>query len=516
MNRWLAGGLAVLLLLPGIGALAAVSLRGGPEVTGPSGVRPTPQRAGETRTAPEPELQRFYDQELGWAPCDNDNDCARLTVPLDYADPAGDTIEIAVLRRRADSAEDRFASLVVNPGGPGASGQQYADDAAAFFRAPLLARFDVIGFDPRGVGESSPVDCLSDADLDTYLSGDPSPDDRAEERSFLRSVTTFSGGCSELTGEVLAHVSTIDTARDMDILRAALEEDTLLYFGASYGTKLGATYAMLFPDRVGRLVLDGAVDLDATGVEATLGQARGFQRAIDAYLDDCVATSPCFLGDTREAATAELVDLFDRIDRDPLPAGQRELTLGTALNGVIAPLYNRDYWFLLTNALKSAIDGDGTQLLLLADSYSTRRPDGTYASNILEANIAINCLDDPGTSSVAQVHRRIPAFEEASPVFGRAFAWGTIGCRGFTARSEQRLTNKNAEGAAPIVVVGTTRDPATPLEWAESMARRLSSAVLVTRDGDGHTAYNSDNACVDEALEDYLITGAVPPDGLAC
>jgi len=516
MRRWIAGGLVVLLLLTGIGSLAWISLRGGPETSGPAGVLPTPQRPGEARTAPEPDLQRFYDQRLDWSPCDNDNDCTRLTVPLDYADPTGETIEIAVLRRRADSDDARFASLIVNPGGPGASGQQYADDAAAYFREPLLARFDFIGFDPRGVGDSEPVDCLSDADLDTYLSGDPSPDDRAEERAFVRSVTTFSRGCTELTGPALSHVSTIDSARDMDILRAALDEDTMLYFGASYGTELGATYAMLFPDRVGRLVLDGAVDLEGSSVDSSLGQARGFQRAIDAYIDDCLGSGQCFLGDSKEAATATLVDLFDRIDASPLPAGDRQLTLGLALNGVIAPLYNRDYWFLLTNALKDALEGDGTQLLLLADSYSSRMPDGTFASNILEANIAINCLDDPTASTIAQVRERIPEFEKASPVFGRPFAWSTIGCRGFTARSDQKVTNRRAEGAAPILVVGTTRDPATPLEWAEAMAQQLSSGVLVTRDGDGHTAYNSGNACIDETLEDYLITGAVPDDGLAC
>ena len=316
---------------------------------------------------------------------------------------------------------------------------------------------------------------------------------------------------------VVGHVTTIEAARDMDVLRAALGEDQLDYFGASYGTKLGATYADLFPDKVGRLVLDGAVDVGLDSVSLSVGQAAGFERALTAYVDDCVESGDCFLGDTTADGLDTIAEVLADLDEDPLPTrDDRELTVGTGFLGVITPLYNRDYWYLLDQGLETALEGDGTTLQLLADAYASRNPDGSYADNSTEAIYAINCLDDPFAITVDEVPDFIPRFLEASPTLGEVFAWGLIGCADIQVESSEPARDIKAAGAAPIVVVGTTRDPATPYEWAVALADQLESGVLVSRDGDGHTGYNSGNECVDEALEDYLIAGTVPEDGLEC
>ncbi|WP_210503445.1 alpha/beta hydrolase [Nocardioides xinjiangensis] len=480
----------------------------------PSPTTPPPAAVTE---APDPSLADFYSQRIDWQPCERDEaqDCGFLTVPVDYADPAGDTIELALLRVPASGS--RVGSLVVNPGGPGAPGTSYAALGRQVFREPLLDAFDVVGFDPRGVGRSAPVDCLSDAELDAYLAGDPTPDTPAEQADHREAVLSFGEQCAEGSGPVVGHVTTTEAARDMDVLRSALGEEQLAYFGASYGTKLGATYAELFPERVGRFVLDGAVDVSLDARQLALEQATGFETALRAYVQNCLdSTDNCFLGDTVDEGMATISGLLEEIEQQPLPAGERELTVGNAFYGIITPLYNRDYWFLLSTALASALEGKGSALMNLADAYASRNPDGSYADNSVEANYAINCLDDPTSVPFAEVPSLFPAFEEASPTFGRVFAWGMTGCRGIEVTSREEPLTIRGEGAAPILVLGTSRDPATPLRWAVALAEQLESGVLVERDGDGHTAYNADNACIDTVVEDYLIDGVVPDDGTTC
>ena len=407
----------------------------------------------------------------------------------------------------------RVGSLVVNPGGPGAPGTSYAAAGGAVFREPLLQAFDIVGFDPRGTGRSAPVDCLSDSELDAYLSSDPTPDDAAEVADYKASVLSYGAKCVASSGPVLGHVTTIEAARDMDVLRSALGEEKLTYLGASYGTKLGATYAELFPDKVGRLVLDGAVDVSLDSTTMAIDQAAGFETALRAYVQNCLdSTDNCFLGDTVDEGLTTITDLLASIEEEPLPADDRELTVGNAFYGIVTPLYNRDYWFLLSTALASALEGKGSALMQLADAYASRSSDGSYADNSTEANYAINCLDDPTSVPFGKVPSLFPAFEEASPTFGRIFAWAMTGCRGVEVTSSEEPLDIRGEGAAPILVLGTTRDPATPMKWAEALSAQLESGVLVERDGDGHTAYNSDNACIDAIVEDYLIDGAVPDD----
>lgn len=510
----LAGGSA----LAGIAVLFGDDSEGGsssPSSSQPAVVVSTPPAPGATEP-PSPDLARFYSQSIPWEACD-DFRCGTLEVPIDYREAGGGTIELALVKVPATDPDARIGSMVVNPGGPGASGVSYAESADSVFRAPIRKHFDVVGFDPRGTGDSDPVDCLPDEAMTDFLALDPDPDDAAEERELLDGLDSFFEGCVANSDALVGHVTTAEAARDMDVLRAALGEATLTYFGASYGTKLGATYAELFPDKVGRLVLDGAVDVTLASREQSLGQAGGFETALRAFVDNCVQdTDSCILGDSVEEGLTTITDLLDRVDAQPLPTSDgRELSVGSAFYGIVTPLYNRDYWYLLSQGLSTALNGDGTTLMLLADAYASR-VNGQYLDNSTEAIYAINCLDDPYAIEPGQVEAQVPAFEKVSPTFGRLFAWGLVNCRGIQVESTEPPLDIRGEGADPILVVGTTRDPATPYEWAVGLADQLASGVLLSRDGDGHTAYNSDNACIDSTIEDYLIDGTVPDDGKSC
>ncbi|CUR60537.1 Tripeptidyl-peptidase B, Serine peptidase, MEROPS family S33 [metagenome] len=501
-------GVTALALLEGDGAGRAETPVHTPSPSGPPPAMPPTPRG----------LAAYYDQSLDWQPCDGDesHDCATMQVPLDYADPAGQTIELALLRVRAAAPDARVGSLVVNPGGPGGSGTSYAAAGKTVWGPALLNHFDLVGLDPRGVGDSAAIDCLSDDGLDAYLAADPDPETAADEAVLQRQLGELGSGCVAKSGALASHVTTVEAARDLDVLRAVLDQPRLDFFGASYGTKLGATYAQLFPRRVGRMVLDGAVDLSISRRELTLQQAVGFETALRAYVANCVDPGNCFLGATVDDGMARIQQFLADTEQSPLPTGgERMLTGGSAYYGLITPLYERRYWNLLSLSLRQAFDGDGTSMLLLADAYASRGPDG-YLSNTIEANYAITCLDDPASVPVSQVPAEVPAFERASPTFGAVFAYSLAGCSGSVARSTVKVPHDDAAGAAPLLVVGTTRDPATPLRWARALADQLSSAVLVTRDGDGHTGYHSGNDCVDSVIEDYLVDGTVPSDDVDC
>jgi pimeloyl-ACP methyl ester carboxylesterase len=516
---------AILVLGIGGGLVAALVTDDDPEPSSRSSESPSTEPSSDAPATSEPTgpagvvpegLEEIYAQQLDWAECGG-NECATLTVPVDYTEPDGDTIELAIERVPAGDQGNRVGSVVVNPGGPGAPGTTMAENASGYFRPELLGRVDIVAFDPRGTGESAPVDCLSDSDLDAFVAQDPDPEDAAEGEEAAANQQAFFDGCVASGEPVVGHVSTVEAARDMDVLRAVLGEEQLSYLGFSYGTTLGSTYAELFPANVGRFVLDGATDPTLDFRDNALSQAAGFQTALNAYVDDCVDGGDCFLGDDREAGLDTIENLLAEIDGSPLPtSGDRELTIGNAFYGVVTPLYSEQNWPLLDQALQEALDGNGDTLLLLSDLYGSRNAAGGYDDNSLEAILAINCLDDPSSIEPEDVPAEYPAFEEASPTFGRVFAWGLIGCRGIQVEAAEPTPEIRAEGAAPIVVIGTTRDPATPYEEAVALAEQLESGLLLTRDGDGHTAYNKGNDCIDEAVEGYLIDGTVPDDGTEC
>lgn len=477
--------------------------------------RPLETPTGED-PAPVDGLAEFYSQHVAWKSCRSDRLCATIKVPLDYADPDASSISLSLIKVPAGSTKQRVGSLLVNPGGPGGSGIEYADHADQYFGSELRQAFDIIGFDPRGVGESTPIQCLSDEKLDTFVASDPDPDTAREIDETDRLLTEFGQGCVDQSGELASHVSTVEAARDMDIIRAVVGDRRLSYFGASYGTFLGATYADLFPERVGRMVLDGAIDPSIDARETSLVQARGFETALRAYVGRCVDARDCFLGDTVNEGTARIRRFLDEVEAEPLRgSGDRELEIGNAVLGIWAPLYNEDYWPLLDSALEAAFQGSGAALLSLSDAYTSRGPNG-YLDNSLEALYAVNCLDHPEGIAVSEVPDRVAEFEKVSPTFGAIFAYGLAGCASWPIQGGSDAGPIDARGAAPILVIGTSRDPATPLEWAESLAAQLESGVLVRRDGDGHTGYKAGSSCVDEVVESYLVSGEVPSSDVDC
>ncbi|WP_238695311.1 alpha/beta fold hydrolase [Ornithinimicrobium flavum] len=477
-----------------------------------------PSTAPDAAPGPVPEgLDDYYSQPLDWSACEGAFECASLTVPVDYAQPDGATLDLALLR--VPAAGTARGSLVVNPGGPGVSGVDYARLAGPGFGPELLESYDVVGFDPRGVGRSAPLTCLSDAEMDEFIASDPTPDDAEEEARLEAQLEEFAQACVEAAPDLLGHLSTVEVARDLDVLRAALGDEQLTYLGASYGTFIGTTYAVLFPENVGRMVLDGALDPTLTAMELGLGQAEGFERATRAYAEDCVAGGSCPLGSDVESVLSTIGDLLDRLDSDPLPvtgdvAG--ELTEGWGLYGVIAAMYGQENWPVLTQALAQALDGDGTILMLLANFYLSRSSDGTYDGNTMQVIRAVNCLDRRGEASADLDEDAVLAqFEKVAPTWGRYLA-GDGACASWPVEAAETIEDYSAPGAPPVVVIGTTRDPATPYEWAVQLADTLDSGVLISFDGDGHTAYGRSNDCVDDAVHAYLLDGVVPQDGLRC
>jgi pimeloyl-ACP methyl ester carboxylesterase len=465
-------------------------------------------------------LVRFYTQKLSWRSCDNTFQCTTLTVPLNYADPTGPTIGLAVIRQPATDQSHRIGSLLLNPGGPGASGVDYVAGGNVVTSA-VAARYDLIGFDPRGVARSSPVECLTDPQMDTYVAMDPVPTTPQQVEQTQAENTFFAQQCQAKSGQLLPHIGTPDAARDMDVLRGALGDSKLYYLGKSYGTYLGAVYAEEFPQHVGRMVLDGAMDPSLTGAEMNLQQAAGFQEDAQLFVNDCVQHSDCPLGTDPRAAMAKLQSFLQGLQTHPLPGSDgRTVNQALGTTGVLVTLYDPNSWSYLRNALNQAINqGNGALLLQFADVYNDRGANGKYTDNQDEANIAINCVDHPDTATPAQVESTLPQYEQASPLFGAMLDWGNMTCDNWPAAPTTQPHRIQAAGAPPILVVGTTHDPATPYAWAQSLAKQLESGHLLTFDSSGHTAYDrgaSGSTCIDNGVDGYLLNGTLPPAGTVC
>lgn len=473
--------------------------------------------AAQTPTL-EPELAALYSQSVTWQPCRGDFECATVQVPLDYSDPSGERLEIALLRSPATSPGRRVGSLLVNPGGPGGSGVDFATvDTAA---SPALRQvYDIVGFDPRGVGLSSPVECVTDAELDETLNeGDATPDTPEEVAEALDGQQEFVTNCRERAGDLLPHVGTPNVARDLDIIRAALGDERLTYLGTSYGTTIGLEYAREFPTRVGRMVLDAALDPTRGWPELQLEQTAGLDTSLRRFAEWCVATG-CSLGTTTQQVLAVVDRVLEATDAEPLPTESRPLTQVLAFYGIIAPLYSPpDQGFpVLEVALAQADAGDGSTLLTLADLQLRRSADGEFAGNTYQgAFTAVNCLDLPHEADVADVQAAIPEFRQASPQMGELRAWSLLSCTGWPVASPGLAGPVRAEGAPPIVVLGATEDPITPYAWSVEVAEQLESGVLVTFESTGHSAYIKGSACIDAAVDAYLLDGVVPEDGLRC
>jgi pimeloyl-ACP methyl ester carboxylesterase len=456
---------------------------------------------------------------VNWSDCGGGFQCGSLLVPLDYSGKVAGTIALAVIRLPAADHAHRIGSLLINPGGPGAPGIAFARRAKTFIGASVRARFDVIGFDPRGVGQSEGVNCASGPDVDALLQLDFAPGTEAERLALAAGVKTFDEGCQRGSGRVLPFVSTRDAAHDMDLIRQAVGDEKLTYLGLSYGTLLGAMYASEFPTRVRALALDGALDPAATFDDVNRLQAQGFEQQLHAFLDDCAARPSCRF-DTGGDPLGAVSRLLTQVDQAPLPAtrvaGNRKLNHSLALLGIVTGLYSRArLWPRLETGLADAQRGDGSTLMQLADTYTERHDDGSY-DGILGANAAVSCIDQPTPRDPNAYETAARALEQVAPTLGRVTEYLSLLCAFWPVPAQGTGGSLSAPGAPPILVVGTTHDPATPYVWAQNMARQLGTGVLLTRDGDGHTAYGGGNRCIDRAVDAYLIDLVLPRPGTRC
>jgi pimeloyl-ACP methyl ester carboxylesterase len=439
--------------------------------------------------------------------------CGKLRVPLNYRNPSQKAIELFVIRVRLSGQTKRVGSLVVNPGGPGGSGVDAAVGLALTLPADLLRRFDVVGFDPRGVGLSSPVSCIPAELKDRGTALDPDARTESAYQAQVRLAKEISQSCLKKYGDELQHYNTEETARDMDLVRQGVGDDKLTYLGYSYGTRLGSVYAQLFPKRVRALVLDGAVDPVATEVQSAEAQASGFERAFGQFAAGCrTKGATCLIGPD-PAATLRRVLAKARANPIPGGSGNRKATAGNVLLAVISALYDQGDWNQLESALAEADGGSSSGLFELGDRYSQRNAQGEY-TNLLDANAVINCTDTNEKVSDATIRATVKAWRTKYPLFGTSLALGLITCQQWAA-PRLPLPKVRAAGAPPLLVIGTVNDPATPYRSAQVLARTLATARLLTWNGEGHTAYPK-TPCVTAAVDAYLISLKVPKNGTTC
>jgi pimeloyl-ACP methyl ester carboxylesterase len=427
----------------------------------------------------------------------------------DDARPELGTVGLALTRHKATGR--KIGSLLTNPGGPGESAVGWLKRAYSSFPSSVRARFDLVTFDPRGVGLTAPVRCLSTPELDTYFHLDPVPDTAAERSALVAGNRKLAAGCAKRSGRVLPYVNTQVVAQDLDRVRQAVGDRTLTYLGYSYGTAIGAAYLDQFPTRVRAMVLDGALDPAMTWDGFLRGQSKGFDTALAAFLADCEKTRCPF----REAVSGDLTAAFDalaaRVDRQALPGdGRRTVGPDEFTLGVGAGLYSRrNGWPAIAQALADAQEGSGELLLALSDSYLER--EGGQYNNLTEANFAVNCVDRPWPRTAEPYFDLAAEVARTSPRFGPAIALSGLGCMAWGTPSTGRPHPVTGAGSPPVVVIGTTRDPATPFAWSQALAGQLARGVLLTHVGDGHTVYRvGAPRCITGPVDDYLISLKTP------
>ncbi|MER5752447.1 alpha/beta hydrolase [Streptomyces sp. NPDC002088] len=517
LARWTALGAAAALLVAGCSSGSSSGNGKNSKGTGRAKASATASSRDPSGTA-SALPSSLTSQKLDWGRCKatadspapgGDWQCATLKVPLDWAKPDGRTIGLAMIRAKA-RGQDRIGSLLFNFGGPGGSGVSMMPSYASTV-SQLRQRYDLVSWDPRGVAASGGVRCRGDKEIRAAEAIDATPDTPAEEQAYFQDSTDFGKGCEKAAGDLMAHVSTTDTARDMDLMRQVLGDTKMHYFGISYGTELGGVYAHLFPKNVGRLILDAVVDPSADTVGHAENQARGFQRALNDYLES--------IGQDPQKGTQKIADLLKRIDANPLPTSSgRKLTQTLAITGIVLPLYSEAGWPSLTSALKDAEQGDGSELLTLADGYNERDGSGHYGTTTHSQRV-ISCLDDKQRPTLEETKKLLPEFEKISPVFGDFLGWDTAGwCHDWPVAGQYDTPEVSAPGASPVLVVGNTGDPATPYEGARRMADELGKdvGVVLTWKGEGHGAYGSGSDCVDSTVNTYLLKGTMPKDGKVC
>jgi pimeloyl-ACP methyl ester carboxylesterase len=479
--------------------------------TGP--VTQAPPATGSTATGTHPAPPPFEPQPIEWTQFNDAVDVGTLDVPVDYNDPNGATFQLHLARYNALDEENKIGTLLVNPGGPGFGGSVLALRAAEIYDRTLRERFDIIGWDPRGTGESTPpIDCVDD--YDQYFAGDDTPKNDAERTQIVDNDQSFAEGCETRSGDILQHVGTNDSARDMDVIRRAVGEDKISYFGFSYGSELGAVWATLFPDTVRAMVIDGAADPDADPVESNIEQLRGFEGALDTFLAQCSEDESCAFNNRGDAAGA-FDALMTQLDATPIPSAPDRPPLNRAMAtvAVVQAMYRESFWPALAQSLAAAQGGDGAGLLQFFDMYYQRSQDGTWG-NELEAFRVIDCMDQPLRETVEEVDAETPAFHDAAPRLVPADSAGGYAC-GFLPPPTDPRVEVTADGAGPVVVIGTTGDPSTPFDSTRTMADKLQDGRLVAVTANQHTGYGA-NECVIDVVNKYLVDLEPPDDETTC
>ena len=476
----------------------------------------TAPKPSESASLPQGDgLEGYYAQKLEWSGCKDGFECTTFSVPIDYANPNNGAMKISAIRKLATGKA--LGSLILNPGGPGGSGIEYTTYAEYVVSDTLRKNFDIVGFDPRGVGESTPVECLNDKQTEEYIALDGSPDNQTEINQAEAMSKLFAQTCATNSPDTYKFVDTVSATRDIDILRALLGDEKLNWLGKSYGTFLGATYADLFPERVGRMLLDGAIDPTLTNEQLGYGQALGFELALARFVDDCATKSDCPLDASGDAGISEVSDLLTELDASPVTLEDGRLfTQAMGTLGVVGSLYDKQYgWPELRTNLGLAFEGDFSGLATSVDFYTGRQSDGSFKDNSNDAIAAVNCLDRPDRATTEQTVGLASEWKKVAPTFGEYLAWSNIGCSYWKAAATGIPKKITAPGTPIILVLGTINDPATPYAWSQGLAAQLSKGVLLTLDGDGHTAYFQGSKCIDKVVDNFYLTGEAE-SGIVC
>ena len=496
----------ILLLVVLAGALVAAGcgVPGSPAAqTAPAHRHQAPAVPSTTTSTTQPPVTPMV-----WSPCQGGLQCGTLVVPLDYAHPNGPTIGIAVARHPAEVPAARIGSLVIDPGGPGVSGIDDMANELNSLTPQLIDDFDIVVFDPRGVERSDPVSCGS---ATGSAPSDPAPSTPSEEAATIAGLRQFAAACEKNSPNLLPHVGSVDVARDMDRLRQAIGDSGLTYMGQSYGTLLGLTYAALFPTHIRAMVLDSVIDPALSFDQITLGQAVGFEHTLNAFFAWCARNTACPWVPGPDP-TGALVALLKAAATSPAPAGGGGSVAGVGqlYDAVLGSLYSPSEWPQLGAALAALTAGNGAPVVALSDHYNTGG-----STNADEAATAVDCLDHPVSRHVASYGALAASVAASAPVFGPLLTWGEAGCAVWPVPPTRTVGPVAAPGSPPILVVGTTEDPATPYAWAVSVSQELDRGVLLTHDGDDHVAYFY-SACVRADVQTYLVSGQTPAPGTVC
>lgn len=501
-------------------ALSACSVGGKADTRVPPSVSSKTNSLTGKAAAIPPGLENYYQQKVSWVPCEEndlkDYQCARVKVPLDYNDTQKEDIELALARSRASGK--RLGSLLINPGGPGGSGVDLLKNSEDMFSEQVFSTFDVVGFDPRGVSRSHPIECTTDAQKDESLAESLDLGTVAGRETSIADMKEFAQRCQEKNADLARYLDTVSAARDLDILRAVLGDKKLSYLGYSYGSFLGETYAQLFPKNVGRLVLDGILDGSYSYGEVSLAQAKGFEAAFSNFAAWCAREGKDCPWDTTAAGMKRLQRFFKAADASPIPTkdSARPLNGALAFGAAVGMLYYETLYPSLLEGLQAALKGDGVPLLKISDLFNQRGADGRFENNALDAFIAINGADYPVEGTQKEWDQRGQKLVRDFPLMGSSMAYGEYALAAWPWESTAKREKVKIVGAQPILLVGNTHDPATPYEMAKSVHRQIPNSRLLTWESYSHTAYGLGSDCVQETVDKYLVGGVLPDSDVTC